>query len=273
MTLALEYQPLEGAPIQKIVLVDRICHEYLGPFRSDSLPGHLIHLVLSGEVEYQIGNRRQRLTPGTGVWHYENEAVKGTIVQSPWIFGSALFTGPLPPPPDSERVFPISARAVEAFDTLLEAWRDEAVPPMVRHLRTFSLLGQLLLEMLPESACHYRTDAATEVWWQLEARLREDLSQPIDLRRLEALARRSQRSIVRACRLAVGTSPMKRIKELRLSYARGLVHFSQLAFTDIALRVGYGRVQELSRDYHRRFGLTPREDRHLGPNYKQKPHE
>jgi transcriptional regulator GlxA family with amidase domain len=39
------------------------------------------------------------------------------------------------------------------------------------------------------------------------------------------------------------------------------------------MRVGYGRVQEFSRDYHRRFGVRPRDDRRAGPNYRQKPHE
>jgi AraC family transcriptional regulator len=74
--------------------------------------------------------------------------------------------------------------------------------------------------------------------------------------------------MIRACRLAVGVSPMKRVKEIRLSYARGLVLYSQLPMTEIAMRVGYSRVQELSRDYHRRYGLTPSEDRQSGPDYR-----
>ena len=179
----------------------------------------------------------------------------------------------MPPPPFEERVFPTTPRATEVFQSLLDAWNDESGPPMMRHLRTFALLAQLLLEMMPESACQHQTDAPTHLWWQIETKLRENLGQPIDLRKLEAIGRRSQRSIVRACQLAVGTSPMRRIRELRLSYARGLVHYSQMSLTEIALRIGYSRVQELSRDYRRRFGISPRDDRRAGPNYKQKPHE
>jgi AraC-like DNA-binding protein len=273
MTLPLEHQPLDGAPIQKIIIVDRIAHDYLGPFKSASLPGHLIHIVLSGEVEYEVGHRRQRLTPGTGVWHYENEPIKGRIVRSPWTFYSALFTGPMPPPSFEERVFPVTPQAIERFQSLLEDWNDESGPPLLRHLRTFSLLAQVLMEMLPSSAPAHQVDAPTHLWWQIEARLREDLGQPIDLLALQRIGRRSQRSILRACRLAVGTSPMRRVKELRLSYARGLVHYSPMPMTEIAMRVGYGRVQEFSRDYHRRFGICPRADRRAGPNYKQQPHE
>jgi AraC-like DNA-binding protein len=273
MTLALEHQPLDGAPIQKIILVDRVTHDYVGPFKSASLPGHLIHVVLTGEVDYEVGSRIQRLMPGTGVWHYENEPIKGRIVKSPWIFYSALFVGSMPPPPFEERVFPTTPRATEVFQSLLDAWNDELGPPMMRHLRTFALLAQLLLEMMPESTCQHQTDAPTHLWWQIETKLRENLGQPIDLRKLQAIGQRSQRSIVRACQLAVGTSPMRRIRELRLSYARGLVHYSQMSLTEIALRIGYSRVQELSRDYHRRFGISPRNDRRAGPDYKQKPHE
>lgn len=274
MTLSLEHQPLDGAPIEKIVVVDHITHEYLGPFRSASLPGHLIHIVLDGEVaDYEVGGRLQRLTPGTGIWHYENDLIRGRIVRSPWAFYSAQFVGPMPPPPFERRVFPVSSRAVALFQSLLDAWNDTSSPPMLRHLQTFSLLAQLLIEMFPRSHERHQTDAPTHLWWQIETKLREDLGQPIDLQKLQTIGRRSLRSIVRACRLAVGTSPMRRIKELRLSYARGLVQYSHTPITEIALRVGYGRVQELSRDYRQRFGVSPRDDRLAGPNYKQTPHE
>ena len=96
----------------------------------------------------------------------------------------------------------------------------------------------------------------------------EDLSQPIDLRFLQSLSRRSRHSIIRACHLAVGTAPMKRVKEIRLSYARGLVLYSRLPMTEIALGVGYSRTQELSRDYRKRYGVTPTEDRQAGPDYR-----
>jgi len=60
---------------------------------------------------------------------------------------------------------------------------------------------------------------------------------------------------------------MKRLKELRLGHARGLVQHSDLPITEIAFRVGYGRSQEFSRDYHHRFGVSPREDRRQPPSY------
>lgn len=56
--------------------------------------------------------------------------------------------------------------------------------------------------------------------------------------------------------------------ELRLGYARGLVQHSDLPMTEIAMRLGYARSQELSRDYRLRFQITPRDDRNRAPVYK-----
>jgi AraC-like DNA-binding protein len=63
----------------------------------------------------------------------------------------------------------------------------------------------------------------------------------------------------------VGVSPLKRVKQLRMSMARRLVWMSKLTFTEIADRIGYPRVHEFSRDYHKYFGVTPTDDREKFP--------
>ena len=62
---------------------------------------------------------------------------------------------------------------------------------------------------------------------------------------------------------------MKRVKQLRLSQARGMLQFSQLSISEIAYDVGYERVQEFSRDYRKHFGCTPTEARREGPDYRK----
>jgi transcriptional regulator GlxA family with amidase domain len=122
--------------------------------------------------------------------------------------------------------------------------------------------------VLPLDAQWHRSDRQSQHWWEIEAKIREDLSRAIDMQWLQTAGGCSERSIGRACKLATGMPPMKRVKELRLSYARGLVQYSQRSMTEIALEVGYRRVQELSRDYRHRFGVTPRQDRSTEPEYK-----
>ena len=53
---------------------------------------------------------------------------------------------------------------------------------------------------------------------------------------------------------------MKRMKQVRLIFAESLVHGSPLRIGEIAERVGYTRVHEFSRDYHRQFGRPPKQD-------------
>ncbi len=268
MKPSLKLPSIEGGLIQGVMLVDQITRPRTGTFHAPSLPSHLIHLVLQGEVEQQVNGQIQHLTPGTAVWYYENEAVEGRILKAPWSFLTVNFMAiRLSPPPFEQRVWQASSTMKSRFQALLDAWCDANTMPLARHIRVFARLLDLL-EAAPLTSALHRADASTHLWWEIEAKLREDLSQPIDLRFLQSLTGQSRHAIVQACRLAVGVSPMKRVKEMRLSYARGLVQHSRLTMTEIALRIGYSRVQELSRDYNQAFGCTPTEDRQAGPDYQ-----
>jgi AraC-like DNA-binding protein len=272
MNVDAAYPAVEGVLIESVILVDQLTRSGPSRYVGTTLPGHLLHVVTEGEVIQEIGGRRYRLEPGTAIWYYEDETVYGQVLSPTWSFYTVSFRARrLAPPPFEHRVWPTTARAIELSQSLLEAWRDLTVSALTRQLRVLALMTQLLLELLPSSFHADCTDARTDLWWDIEGRVREDLSRPIDMRWLQQISGRSQRSIIRACQLAVASPPMKRIKRLRLSYARGLVLYSQLSLTDIAFRVGYSRVQELSRDYRRQFGVTPTEDRRAGPDYREYP--
>ncbi|MCP4784694.1 MAG: helix-turn-helix domain-containing protein [Fuerstiella sp.] len=261
---------LDGAIVRSVVLIDQITRTEKSSFQSTSLPGHLIHIVTAGHIEQQSGGVKQHVGPGDAVWYHENESIAGRITHSPCTFYTVNFIAPtLSPPPLDQRVKPVGRRIPEQVELLLQAWRDTSSPPTFRHIRIHALLLDILFELIPDTVAVHHIDSPTRLWWDIETKVRANLSQPIDLACLAKLGRRSQRSIIRACHAAVGLAPMKRIKVLRLSYAQGLVLHSQRSMTDVALSVGYGRVQEFSRDYRRRFGITPTEDRKAGPRYRQ----
>lgn len=46
---------LHGSVVTQVALVDRIERRERGRFRSQSLPGHLIHVCTAGEVEQRAG--------------------------------------------------------------------------------------------------------------------------------------------------------------------------------------------------------------------------
>jgi AraC-like DNA-binding protein len=262
--------PLEGPIIQGVWLVDQLTRGEVLPFRASSGPGHTIHVVTSGRAEQRVNGVRQAFGPGTTVWYYEDEEVEGRILKAPWTFITIGFAAPtIMPPPSERRVQPASQELVRRAETLLQVWRDAEAAPLTRHIRVHALLLEILVEVLPESAHAYRADSPTRLWWDIEAKLRADLSQPISMAILQKIGRRSQQRITGSCWLAVGMTPMKRMKHVRLSYARGLVQSSNLSMSEIAYRVGYTRVQEFSRDFRRHFGLTPSQTRERGPQYRE----
>lgn len=264
-------QLLDGPIVTRVTIVDRITRTAAGRFYGDSLPGHLIHVVVHGRVVQSVGGVRQEFAPKHAIWYYENEPVQGTIVEPPWTFYTVAFEAPtLSPPTLGSRVIPVTDEVIQRADTLVLLWREVSMPPIVRHLRIHAVLLDLLSRLVTHQDQHQRADAATQLWWNVERRVRQDLAAPIGLDKLTALGGKSQRSLLRACYLATGTSPMKRIKRVKLEYAQGLVQHSNYSISEIAFRVGYNRVQEFSRDYHRHYGVSPTEDRKSVPRYKER---
>jgi AraC-like DNA-binding protein len=261
---------IAGGLIQRVAFVDCICRPQRGRFQATSLPGHLLHLVCEGKVRQTAGGRTQHLGPGDVVWYFEDESVRGEILQAPWKFITINFEAPtLAPPPEDQRVQRASPEMAARFRELHRVWNDAEQPHITRHIQTHILLLQLLLELVPADQKALRLDAATQPWWAIEAKLRNRLDGPIDLSVLEGISGLSRRKIGEACELATGCSPLKRIKQIRLTYARGLVQHSALTISEIAYRVGYSRVQELSRDYHSFFKSTPRQERSEAPVYRR----
>ena len=60
-----------------------------------------------------------------------------------------------------------------------------------------------------------------------------------------------------------GTSPLQYQKDLRLHRAREALQTSNTKVSEIAFRVGYESSAQFSREYSRKFGRSPRNDREL----------
>ncbi|MDM4015177.1 AraC family transcriptional regulator [Roseiconus lacunae] len=259
---------LEGAIITEVTLVDKIERSRTGEFRSQSLPDHLLHVCISGEVDQVAAGVAQRFGAGQAIWYHENEPIRGRVIVAPWIFYTVNFRAPaLPPPPLTRRVSRVTNETIDRMRRLHEAWLTTNLSPVRRHLQVHSVLCDVISDLLAEEEQHHRIDRPTQLWWEIESRLRSRLDEPIDLKLLGELSGTSQRSVARACHLATGMSPMKRVKQMRLNYARGLTQLSKMSMTHIALQIGYSRVQEFSRDYRAAFGCTPSQDRSAGPDY------
>lgn len=249
------------SPIDSIRLVEQFERAKPGfTYQATSLPGHLIHLVLQGEVEQTCNGRRQHLTPGTVVWYHEDEWVEGRVLTAPWVYCSVNFSAPTLPPPDFNARLEMNRADLEpVFASLLAAWQQ--APSARRDLQCQARLLDLLAALHPQTQTGAGTTPAGRLWWEVETWARQNIARQLTLTELCTQFHRSPNTLARACLDAVGLPPMKRLKQIRLSLARGLVHYSELNMTEIALRVGYARVHEFSRDYRKAHGLPPTADR------------
>ncbi|MBN2652803.1 MAG: helix-turn-helix transcriptional regulator [Spirochaetales bacterium] len=265
----MEKSVLKNSLISQINLIDKITRESAGFFSSESLPGHLIHIVESGRVVQKASGINEEISPSTAIWYYENEQISGEIIQPPWTFYTISFTAPnLAPPHPGQRVIPCGNQALEIAQELFLLWKKDNLNPMLRELKIVELFHKLLFLIFSEINPEYQNNTENELWWEIEKTAREDLSQDLNIANICRDFKISRKALNQSCQKATGKTPMKRIKELRLKYARGLIHHSNLNISEIAYSVGYTRVQELSRDYQKYFGKTPSQERKSTPVYK-----
>lgn len=262
-----------SVPITQILLVDEILRPQTGAFRSESTPGHLLHVVVSGQVAQKAEGRPEAFGAGQVVWYHECEPITGRITRAPWRFITIHFSAPgLVPPPDEQRVMPAGARTLELARRLLKDWRSRSLSPPERAFRCTATLAELLLDCMPMTAAALvaqpGSGPAADRWWAAEKQLRLHLDRPLDLAGIARQAGMSARTANRACKVATGMTPLQRLKQLRLAHAHGLLQHSQATITEIAMQVGYARVQELSRDMKRHYGATPRAIRQRLPDYR-----
>lgn len=258
------------SPLRSILLVEEMTRANLCKFRSVSPPGHLLHLVVSGGVEQYADDHIQLLGPGSLVWYYQMESIHGRVLKAPWRFISINFVAPaLAPPSDKSRVRQASSSEIRKIRALLHAWRNSSAA--TRSFECFSLLNQLLVKSLPIFGHGGAAEASEELhierWWRIERKLRLDLEHIPSLIQIARQSGFSLRTLERTCVAATGFTPARRIAALRIAQARHLLQVTRLSVSEIALRVGYPRVQELSRAMRKYTGQTPRDVRAANPDY------
>lgn len=259
---------IEGLTIERVLFLQRIVRAERGfSWTGQGQLGHHLNVVESGRIEVELCGHHFAVGPGEVLWCHESEQPTLVVRQAPWVFYAISFVAPSLPPPDfAHRRLRLPRRQLLAeFATLLAEWRDISVSPLVRAMRVQGTLLHLLSELVTPAQQDIRFDRETALWWTVEAVIRKDLRREFDINSMCAIGRCSRATVTRSCQRAVGLSPLRRLKQLRLNQAHGLVILSDLTISEIANRVGYPRVHELSRDYHKHFGVTPTEHREHYP--------
>lgn len=231
-------------------------------FRYEGLSRHgfVVQCTLKGKCSHVSGGHSFELSRGSVVWLDDLEEHACKVRQAPWVFCSIQFLAPSLILPGIDHCTRRVANAtVKDFMSLYETWNDEESYPNVRTLRVQAFVNKILADIINTHTIEpYVIDEATRPWWDIEAQVRHRLDTPMKLGDLEDLAGLNRTSLSNLCRKATGTSPMKRLKHLRLNHAANLLMSSTMKIKDIAEQVGYARVHEFSRDFRQTYGIPAR---------------
>ena len=93
--------------------------------------------------------------------------------------------------------------------------------------------------------------------------LQENLSETIAIGDLAARIGMSNSAFFEQFKAVTGTSPLQYQKDLRLLRARDDLRTSHAKISEVAFTVGYESPAQFSREYSRKFGRSPRQDREL----------
>lgn len=97
--------------------------------------------------------------------------------------------------------------------------------------------------------------------FEITRHIQSDLARPIVVGDLAHRAGMSSSAFFEHFRAVTGTSPLQYQKDLRLLRAREALRSTNEKVSEIAFGVGYESSAQFSREYGRKFGVPPRQDR------------
>lgn len=130
-------------------------------------------------------------------------------------------------------------------------------PITLREIHARLLLGPhgpLLQKLLWQETTAHRVFKATQ-------HIQANLANPIVIADLAQQVGMSSSAFFEHFKAVTGTSPLQYQKDLRLLRARDALRSSKGRVSEIAFDVGYDNPAQFSREFARKFGHTPRQDR------------
>jgi AraC-like DNA-binding protein len=233
----------------------------------------------SGRIEHRVNGRQAASTPAQGVLHapgqdlsFESEPFRMLFLALPkaQVQGalSRHFTS-LPPFETWVTELPLDCPAVQGLSSLCRWAAAELDRPgciLLRSPRSCASLERTLLSLLVDCLAERHPDAAQRAADLAEAQVRlvEDwmeanLTKPLGVDDLAAMANVSARSLQLAFRRLRGCSPMQALMQRRLAFARRLLEHAGpgVNVTSVAMDLGFFNLGRFSVRYRNAFGEAP----------------
>ncbi|MGW6282615.1 helix-turn-helix domain-containing protein [Kribbella sp. NPDC055071] len=167
---------------------------------------------------------------------------------------------------------PVVSDRVGSLPALVKALAAEAAAPVGGYGKVLAALGStLVIETARAFALDedldvepVRRDRVPLVVEAMLRHLRDNLSRPITVRDVAAVAHLSERHAERLFQHQTGASIMSTLRRLRLELAAQLLLDPALTVTEVARSCGYSDVRPFSTAFRRHYGRTPGEHRRTG---------
>lgn len=227
--------------------------------KAKSTPDHLLHLVVSGSYTLKTNNRIYEIKPGSIIYYYATEDVEWVESKETVVFYSVAFKSELFKPLSYEnRVFKAGKSTVSSFEKLYEYSLCQNV--YVRTIGVYNSLLNILLDIQKTMAGSTPNDSknkAENIWNNIEQKIRTEKKFRAQLNELCEISHKSRATLIRICKKSTGETPIRRIRDIRMSEANGLLQFSTLNITQISEHLDYPRIHEFSREFKKYFGVPP----------------
>ncbi|PWE28591.1 AraC family transcriptional regulator [Pararhodobacter marinus] len=241
----------------------------------------LLCLVLQGAKQVSTGTRSLTVTQGQSLIVSHALPVVSRIteatVETPYLalvlpLDLDLLRGlaPAVPParvprhadPFSITRCPTDRGMEDALARLIDQSRCDETRQMLAPITRQELHGRLLLGAHADALQRllWHETAASRIF-RATREIQSDLSRTLVVGELAQRVGMSPSAFFEHFRAITCTSPLQYQKELRLLNARDALRSSDAKVSDVAFRVGYESPAQFSRDYSRKFGRSPRQDR------------
>lgn len=240
----------------------------------------LVCIVLQGEKEMLYNERTVTLAPGTAIVVSQYLSVAARISkasnEAPYLAlvmpleldrlrklnDENFHTPQIGHPPNSFNAFDLDAPLANTLQRILELTPRTVEASLLADIYSDELHARLLLSdagndlraLITENSRANRISLAI-------AHIRNNLTEPCDIAELMKLSGMSNSTLHEHFKLTTGTTPLQFQKDLRLLEARSNLSTSSNPISQVAFDVGYTSPTQFAREYKRKFGTAPRQDR------------
>ncbi|MGL1892880.1 MAG: AraC family transcriptional regulator [Spirochaetaceae bacterium] len=224
-----------------------------------SIPGHLLHYIISGSYKVKIGKKEYYPKEGDMLYYYGSEEVIWESFETDIDFYSVGFTGSFIP------VLSPDDRVIQATSDIRNKWEKLWKTSIESNKNSAYVLSySILLDLI--SSIFWKQDGSailplSNKWLKIENHIRSEKLYHISPDQLAQKAGLSRSSLYSLCRKETGATPLKLLKDIRTEEAKGILKYTEMRIGEISDYLGFKRIHDFSREFKLMTGISPKKFR------------